>query len=115
MRECMKWDHHYFSGNGSNYIKHGIRKANLIMQIDNFHQFLRPKDPAKIEEDRTKMKNKVDKLRNRMYINPVTIISLTHVFYVHKWLNNPDGIQRHLMRFEPSSLGTTFWPDNCAT
>ena len=56
--------------------------------MDNFPQFLRPQDLAKTEEDRTKMKNKVDKVRNIVYIDPGTVLSLTHIFYVRKVLND---------------------------
>ena len=56
--------------------------------MDNFPQFLRPQDPAKTEEDRTKMKKKVNKVRKRFYIDPGKVLSLTPMFYVHKGLND---------------------------
>ena len=34
------------------------------------------------------MKNKVEKVRKRLYIEPEKILSLTHMFYVHKGLND---------------------------
>ena len=56
--------------------------------MDNLTQFLRPQDPSKTEEDRIKTKNKADKVRIRLYIEPGTVLSLTHMFYVHKGLKN---------------------------
>ena len=56
--------------------------------IDNFPQFLRPKDPAKKEEDQINTKNKVEKIRKRLYIDPETVLSITHMFYVRKGLND---------------------------
>ena len=56
--------------------------------IDNLTQFFRPQDPSKTEEDRTNMKNKVGKVRKRMYIETGTVLSLTHIFYVRKGLND---------------------------
>ena len=47
--------------------------------MDNFPQFLRPQDPAKTEEDWTKMKNKLDKVRKKLYIYPGTFLSLTSI------------------------------------
>ena len=47
-----------------------------------------PNDPEKTEEDRTKMKNKVEKVIKRMYIESGTVLSLTHMFYVRKELND---------------------------
>ena len=82
------WDHHYSSGSGLNNIEHGMGKINLIMQIDNFPQFFRPQDPGKTEEDRTKIKKKVDKVRKSLYIESGTFLILTHMFYVHKGLND---------------------------
>ena len=55
--------------------------------IDNSPQFLRPQDPSKTEEYWTKMKSKVDKVRKRLYIEPWTLLILTHMFYVRKYLN----------------------------
>ena len=55
--------------------------------IDNFPQFLRPQDPSKTEEDRTNMKNKVDKVRNRIYIETGTVLILTHISPPRKGLN----------------------------
>ena len=79
-----------------------------------FPQFLRPQDPSKTEEDITNTKKKVNKVRKRVYIEPGTVPSLTHMFYVQKGLNNiSDGTQPELMQFEPSSLVTIFWPANC--
>ena len=52
--------------------------------IDNSPQFLRPQDPAKTEEDCTKMKNKVEKVRKRMYIEPGIVLILTHIFMFSK-------------------------------
>ena len=34
------------------------------------------------------MKEKVEKVRNRMYIDPGTVISLSHIFHVRKVLND---------------------------
>ena len=56
--------------------------------MDNFPQFLRPQDPAKTEEGRTKMKNNVEKVRKRSYIEPGTVLSLTNMFYVRKVFND---------------------------
>ena len=47
-----------------------------------------PRDQAKTEEDRTKIKNKVEKVRKRLYINSGTLLSLTDMFYVRKGLND---------------------------
>ena len=55
--------------------------------MDKFPQLLHPQDPAKTEEDRTKMKNKVDKVRKSLYIDPGKVLSLNHMFYVRKCLN----------------------------
>ena len=60
-------------------------QPNYVM--DNFPQFFRPQDPSKIEEDCTKMKNKVDKVRKRLYMDPGTLLSLNHMFYFQKGLN----------------------------
>ena len=48
---------------------------------------MRPHDPDKTDKDRTKIKNKMDKVRNRIYIDPGTVLSLSHIFYVLKGLN----------------------------
>ena len=56
--------------------------------IGNFHRFLRPQDPSKTEEDQTNMKKKVDKVRKRMYIYTWNVLSLSHMFYVRKGLND---------------------------
>ena len=55
--------------------------------IGDLPRFLRPQDPLKTEEDRTNMKKKVDKVSKRMYIDPGTVLSLSHMFYVQKGLN----------------------------
>ena len=56
--------------------------------IDKFPQFLRPQDPSKTEEDCTKTKKNVDNVIKRLYIYPGTFLSLTHMFYVQKGLND---------------------------
>ena len=55
--------------------------------VNNFPQFLRPQDPAKTEEDRTKMKNKVETVIKVLYIEPGTVLSITHMFYIRKFFN----------------------------
>ena len=57
-------------------------------EIDNLPQFLRPRNPSKTEEDQTKMKNKVEKVRKSLYIETGAVLSLTHIFYVRKGLND---------------------------
>ena len=57
-------------------------------EIYNFPKFLLPQDTAKTEEDRSNMKNKVVKVRKRLYIEPDTVLNLTHMFYVRKGLND---------------------------
>ena len=56
------------------------REGQYHYLIYNFPQFLCPHDPANIEEDLTKMKNKVCKFIKRLYIDSGTVISLTHMF-----------------------------------
>ena len=56
--------------------------------MDDFPQFLRPQYPSKTEEDRTKKKNEVDKVRKGLYIEPGTFLSMTHMLYVRKIFNN---------------------------
>ena len=51
-------------------------------------QFLRPQDPDKTKEGRTKTKNKAGKVRKRMYIETGIVLSLSHMFYVRKVLND---------------------------
>ena len=50
--------------------------------------FTKPQDPAKKESDRVKMKNKLDKVRQRLYIEPGPVASLSHMFYVPKGLED---------------------------
>ena len=56
--------------------------------MDNFPHFFRHQYPAKTEEDQTKMKNKLDKVRKMLYIEPGAVLSLSHIFYVYKGLND---------------------------
>ena len=58
------------------------RKGQPHYAMDNFPQFLRPQYPSKTEEDRTNIKNKVDKVRKRLYSEPITVVSITHRLYV---------------------------------
>ena len=51
-------------------------------------KFTRRQDKTKTEEDRLKIKEKLDKVRSRMYIEPGLVFSLSHVFYVNKGLND---------------------------
>ena len=64
------------------------REVQPHYAIDNFHQCLRPQDSAKTEEDWTNIKNNVDKVRKRLYIEPGILLSITHIFYVHKGFND---------------------------
>ena len=84
----MMRDHHYSSGSGLNNIKHGIGKVNLIMKWITYSNFCALRIHPKIEEDRTKIKNKVDKVIKRLYIYPGTVLSLTHMFYFREGLND---------------------------
>ena len=79
-------DHRYFSGSGLNNIKHGLGKVNLIMQWITLPNFCALRIQTKIEEDQTKMNNKVEKVRKRLYIDPGKVLSTTHMFYVRKGL-----------------------------
>ena len=81
-------DHHYSSGSGLNNIKNGLGKVNLFMQWITLPNFCALRIQTKIEEDQTKMKNKVEKVRKRLYIDPGTVLSLNHMFYVRKGLND---------------------------
>ena len=63
------------------------REGQPHYAIDKFPQFVRPQDPAKTEEDSTKMKNNVYKVKKLLYIYPGTFLSITHMFYVRKGLN----------------------------
>ena len=64
------------------------QEGQLHYTIDNFPQFLRRRDPAKTERGCTKIKNMVEKFRKRFYIKPGTVLSLNHMFYVRKGLND---------------------------
>ena len=64
------------------------REGQPHYAIINYPQFLRSQDPAKTEEYRTNMKKKVDKVRKGMYVDPETMPSLSHMFYVRKGLKN---------------------------
>ena len=64
------------------------REGQPNYAIDNFPKFFLPQDPAKTEEDRTKMKNNVENVRKSMYSDPGIVLSLTQMFYVRKGLNN---------------------------
>ena len=44
------------------------REGQPNYAIDNSPQYLGPQDPPKTEEDRTNIKNRVDKVRKRLYI-----------------------------------------------
>ena len=48
----------------------------------------RQQDKATTEEVRLKMKEKLDKVRSCMYIEPGLVFSLSHMFYVEKGLND---------------------------
>ena len=49
---------------------------------------MKRKDKPKLEEDRLKMKEKLDKVCSRMYTKPGVVFSLSHMFYVSKGLND---------------------------
>ena len=49
---------------------------------------MRPQDPAKTEEDQTKTKKKVNKVKKRLYIEPGTLLSFPYNFYGLKGLND---------------------------
>ena len=51
-------------------------------------KFTRQQDNAKIEEERLKMKEKLDKVCSYMYIEPGIVFSLSHMLYVSKGLND---------------------------
>ena len=64
------------------------REGQPHYAIDNFPECFRPQDPAKTEEDQTKMKKKVDKVGKSLYTEPGTVLSITHMFYIRKGLND---------------------------
>ena len=64
------------------------REGQPHYEMNNFPQFLITQNPAKTKEYRTKMKNKVDNVRKNLYIDPGTVLILTHMFYVRKYLND---------------------------
>ena len=51
-------------------------------------RFTRRQDPVKTEEDRLKMKEKLDKVCSCMYIGPGIVFSLSRMSYVNKGLND---------------------------
>ena len=64
--------------------------------------FTRPQAPAKTERDANLMKAKVDKVRQRRYIESGFVVSLLHMFYV------PKGLDDIRMVYN----GTGFFPGN---
>ena len=49
---------------------------------------MKSQDKPKVEEDRLKMKEKLDKVCSRMDIEPGLVFSLSYMFYVSKGLND---------------------------
>ena len=118
MRECMKriavsswWE--WYTGSSLLIWKWTKLYPSLAREgqnhyvIDNLPDFLRTQDPSKTKEDQTKMKNKVEKDRKRTYIENGTVLSLTHMFYVRKGLNNIRIIYNGTSKLQNSKIPFT--------
>lgn len=75
------------------------REGQPHFLIGNLPSFKSPQSPAKTLEDAKLMKLKVGKVRQRGYIEPGFVLSLTHMFYV------PKGISDIRMVYNGTSCG----------
>ena len=64
------------------------RDGQPHFEIGKLPRFLKGQIPPKDGEGRSKMKAKLDKVRQRLYIEVGTVLSLTHMFYVLKGLDD---------------------------
>ena len=58
------------------------RDGQPHLQTGKLLKFTKPQVKPKEEEDRLKMKEKLDKVCSQMYIEHATVFSLSHIFYV---------------------------------
>ena len=64
------------------------RDGQPHFEVDQLPEFKRPQRPPIDEEGRRKMKTKLDKVRQRRYIEMGLVLSLTHMFYVAKGMED---------------------------
>ena len=79
--------------------QHWARDGQPHYQVGELPAFTKPQDSAKKESDRVKMKKKLDKVRQRFYIEPGPVTSLSHMFYV------PKGLEDIRMVYNAASCG----------